>query len=129
MMTHFLATVEFAAHRSLSELAADLVRLFGIPLARDDSDRFDEVPVYVGNVGEVQFTLFGPTDEQTERECVLELLYEISLSVKEAQAAVARFLQPIFEGAKAEPTGYVDCSAALSSLLISRGFDDCKPVR
>jgi len=128
MMTHFLGTVEFDGHRSLPDLAVDLSRVCGIPLTKEDSGRFDEVPAYVGSVGEVQLTLFGPVEDQEERECVLEVSYRTSFPARQAQAATTALLQSIFNGAEADSTGHIDCSAQLSSLLVARGFRDCKPV-
>lgn len=128
MMTHFLATVEFDAHRSLPDLAADLANACGIPLTKEESGRFDEVPAYVGNVGEVQFTLFGPAEDQEDRECVLEISYRTSLPVKQARAATTALLQPVFDGTEMDSTGHINCSAQLSNLLVARGFGDCKPV-
>lgn len=129
MMTHFLGTVEFDAHRLLPDLAADLARVCGIPLTKEDAGRFDEVPAYVGSVGEVQLTLFGPAEDQGERECVLEVSYRTSLPARQAQAATTALLQPVFDGTEADSTGHINCSAQLSILLVARGFGDCKPVR
>lgn len=128
MMTHFLATVEFDAHRSLPDLAVDLARVCGTPLTKEDSGRFDEVPAYVGSTGEVQLTLFGPAEDQEERECVLEVSYRTSLPARQARAAAMDFLQPVFDGTEADSTGHINCSTQLSSLLVASGFGDCKPV-
>jgi hypothetical protein len=128
MMTHFLATVEFDARRSLSDLAVDLASMCGIPLAEEASGRFDEVPTYVGTVGEVQLTLFGPTEGQEERECVLEISYRTSLPPRRAQAAATALLRPVFDGTEVDSTGHINCSAQLATLLVAGGFGDCKPV-
>lgn len=129
MMTHFLGMVEFDAHRSLPALAGDLARVCRIPLTKEDSGRFDEVPAYVGSTGPIQLTLFGPTEDQAELECVLEISYRTSLPAKQAQAAAMALLQPVFEGTKVDSTGYINCSEQLSSLLVANGFDDCRPVK
>ncbi|MBB5020650.1 hypothetical protein HNQ59_003975 [Chitinivorax tropicus] len=129
MMTHFLATVEFDERRSLPDLSADLARVFGIRLTKDDAGRFDEVPAYVGNVDEVQVTLFGPTEDQEERECVLEVSYRSSLLASQAQAATTALLQPVFDRTVVDSTGHINCSAQLANLLVAHGFDDCKPIR
>jgi hypothetical protein len=128
MMTHFLATVEFDANRSLPDLAAELERVCGMPLTQEDSGRFDEVPAYVGGAGELQLTLFGPTEDQEERECVLEVSLRTSLLSTQARTAAPVFLQPIFEGVKTDSTGHINCSPQLASLLGANGFGDCKPV-
>jgi hypothetical protein len=126
MTTHFLATVKFHAHRSISELAADRARICGMPLSHDVSGRYDEVPAYFGSVGQVQFTLFGPTDEQAERECVLEVMYRTLFSADEAWNAAPRGFESIFESSALGPTGYIDCSVDLLKFLRMRGFDDCQ---
>lgn len=128
MMTHFLGTVEFDAHRALPDLSADLKRVCAIPLIKDESGRFDEVPTYLGNCGEVQFTLFGPAEGQGERECILEVSYRSPLNPKQAQGSAIAFLQPVFDGVEVDSTGHIDCSAQLSNLLIDNGFGDCRPV-
>lgn len=128
MMTHFLATVEFDAHRSLPDLAAELATVCGVPLAKEDTGRFDEVPAYVGSAGEVQLTLFGPTEDQEERECVLEVSFRTLLPGTQARAGSPVFLQPVFVGSEVDSTGHINCSPQLASLLKANGFDDCKPV-
>lgn len=111
-MTHFLATVEFSEHRSLPDLAADISRVCEIVLTQDDSGRFDEVPAYVASVGEVQLTLFGPTKEQEERECILEVSYRTSFPARQAQAAATALLQSVFESGELDSTGYINCLSA-----------------
>ena len=128
-MTHFLASVEFDARRVLPDLAADLSRACGVPLTKDDSGRFDEVPAYVGSAGEVRFTLFGPTDDQEERECILEVSFRTSLSVERARAESPPSLQSVFDGLEIDSTGHINCSHQLASLLKTKGFGDCEPVR
>lgn len=128
MMTHFLATVEFDARRSLPELAADLSRVSGMPFRKEESGRFDEVPAYVGGAGEIQLTLFGPTEDQHERECVLELSYRTSLSLAQARTDSPEFLQSVFDGTEVDSTGHINCSLQLAILLGTKGFADCKPI-
>lgn len=127
-MTHFLATVEFDARRSLPDLAADLATVIGVSLRKEESGRFDEVPAYVGGAGEIQLTLFGPTEHQDERECILEVSYRTSPSATLAHTDSQDFLQAAFGGTEVDSTGHINCSLQLASLLQASGFCDCKPV-
>jgi hypothetical protein len=128
MMTHFLATVEFEVNRSLPDLAAELGRVCGMPLTEEDSGRFEEVPAYVGGSGEVRLTLFGPTEDQDERECVLEISFTTALPAAQARTGSPVFLRPVFDGSEVDSTGHIDCSSQLASLLKANGFSDCRPV-
>jgi len=129
MTTHFMATVEFDAKRSLPDLATKLGLVFRVPLTKEDTGRFDEVPAYVGSSGEVRLTLFGPTEEQEERECILEVSLRTSLPATQALANELDFLQSIFVDSDVDSTGHVNCSNRLASLLQLNGFGDCKAVR
>lgn len=126
---HFLATVEFDSDRGLDGLAEEVSRRTGIDVTKDDTGRFDEVPAYVGGDGDLQLTLFGPTDDQEERECVLELSFRTTLLPPEAKSAVPAVFHSLFHDAKANSTGHIDCSGELAETMRLLGFSDCAPVR
>lgn len=128
MMTHFLAVVEFDSHWSLPDLAAKLAAVINLPLTKEETGRFDEIPAYVGSFGEIQLILFGPPEGEDEHECVLEISFRTSLPIMQAQESSPSFLQPIFIDSEVDSTGHIKCSAQLASLLNTNGFINCKPI-
>ncbi|WP_433867432.1 hypothetical protein [Ralstonia wenshanensis] len=124
----FLAKVQFSAHHDLSALAIRLSATTGVAMPYDESGRYDEVPAFIGEHGELELTLFGPPEEHRTDECVLVLRMHTEHTLEALRGTLPKFFWTVLINKEPNERGYIDCSGELALALHAGGFVDCSPV-
>ena len=124
----FLAKVQFGAHHDLSALAIRLSATTGVAMPYDESGRYDEVPAFIGEHGELELTLFGAPEEHATDESVLVLRMHTAHPLEASRATLPKFFRTVLISKEPNARGYIDCSGELALALNACGFVDCASV-
>ena len=130
----FLARVEVPAIGSLEECAGRLNRaLEGVMLRSEDTFKCDEVPAYVERRSEVEFVLFGFSEDEPIVDgegYVLEFTCRSQLPIALlAKSSEMPCLEKFVLNKPIDEHGFVNLSGELAHYLVSQGVAGCAPIR
>lgn len=129
---HLLARVDMPIRESLDAFASRLDRLIhGFVFEEETSGRFEEVPAFVAEKGDVGFVLLGvPEDEPTTETYVLEFRCTTEQPIAVLLASDAGgFLQQFVRDKPARDGMFLDYSEELAAVLVQGGIEGCRPIR
>ncbi len=127
---HLLARVEAPIDEPLEAIAERLTRLMpGFIFEEETTGRYEEVPAYVAECGEMKFVLLGVPEDEIGDEYVLEFDCSTQLPLEELLGDDSGgFLRKFVHEKAVNERGFLDYSEELAQLLVECGIPGCKPI-
>lgn len=128
---NLLAIAEIPSVLPLELMARTLeVVIDGIVFNRDETGRFDEVPVFIANDvnSSMEFILFGIPDGESGTAYTLEVSAETELPIENFRKSTLKFVNNFIGEKKVNCRGYYDYSDELVNALNKRGVKTFKQI-
>ena len=128
--THLSARVDVPASESLEILSGRLSQLMpGLTFRQESTGRYEEVPAFVAESGNLCFALLGVPEGEHADTYVLEFDCTTDLPIDALIAGDAGgFIRQFVSEKPLEQGMFMDFSEELARLLVQRGIPGCKPI-